>query len=90
MDRSNFASHAVYFGLTDAGTYVATSVTSPYFCFEAKTEKEVAALAKQALDFSYATTGVLGAPEFATAAAPESRITRVVRSRRSSIELAVA
>ena len=43
--------HHVYLGVTDSGTYVAATDSSPYFCFEGTTEGEVEEKAQKAFRF---------------------------------------
>ena len=50
-------SHKFIVSYNEKGTYVATSASSPYFCFEGSSEEEVADTARRALNFYHEASG---------------------------------
>lgn len=70
--------HTVYLGLTDAGTFVAASNKSPFFCFEGKTEDEAQELARKALNFFHGAEGKIVSER---PIGVEARLSKVVRKK---------
>ncbi|HCX66965.1 hypothetical protein [Parvibaculum sp.] len=70
--------HHVYLGVTDSGTYVAATDSSPYFCFEGTTEGEVEEKAQKAFRFYLRVKGSL-VPDVRVGV--EARLSKVVRRK---------
>jgi len=74
----NEINHTFYLGLTDAGTYIAASNASPFFCFEGKSEEEVQEKARRALNFFNGAEGKIVAER---PIGVEARLSKVVRKK---------
>jgi hypothetical protein len=76
--------HVVLTGQLETGVYAAYSSVSPYFFFEAETEKAALAIASRALNFYYKVQGSIEKPKTSTV---ERRLTGVLRPRSHRLEI---
>lgn len=76
--------HVVSTGQLETGAFAAYSNTSPYFFFEAETEKAALSIAGRALNFYYSIQGSLEQPR---TSAVDRKLTGVLRPRSHRIEI---
>jgi hypothetical protein len=76
--------HVVLTGQLETGAFAAYSSSSPYFFFEAESEKAALQIAARALNFYYGVQPTLDAPK---TSAGDRKLTGVLRQRTHRLEI---
>jgi hypothetical protein len=76
--------HVVLTGQLETGAFAAYSSVSPYFFFEAETEKAALTIAARALNFYYKIQGSIEQPKTSVV---DRKLTSVLRPRSHRLEI---